>query len=74
MDKTTKKNETVIRWVAGILLVVILLALIIFRKPQSGAYTVADGTVEFHYLDVGQADATLIITESVKILLSEIAS
>jgi competence protein ComEC len=70
MEKETEKKETVIRWVIGILIVICLIGAIFFKKMQQEQPTgVSEGTLEVHYIDVGQADATLVLTSNKSVLI-----
>lgn len=70
MEKETEKKETVIRWVVGIIIVICLIGAIFFKKMQEEQPTgVSEGTLEVHYINVGQADATLVLTSNKSILI-----
>lgn len=70
MEKGTEKKETIIRWVVGIIIVVCLIGAIFFKKMQEEQPTgVSEGTLEVHYINVGQADATLVLTSEKSILI-----
>lgn len=70
MEKETEKKETVIRWVVGIIIVICLIGAIFFKKMQEEQPVgVSEGTLEVHYINVGQADATLVLTSNKSILI-----
>ncbi|MBQ7907522.1 MAG: MBL fold metallo-hydrolase [Clostridia bacterium] len=69
MDKSIDKRTKILRWVIGIAIIVSLIIIIIFQKAQTPNDIVKEGTAQIHYIDVGQADATLILTKNNSVLI-----
>lgn len=67
--RSKRKTYNAIKAVLSIVCVIIALFVYKFCMPEEQDYEIPEGTAEFHFIDIGQGDATLIMVDGKNILI-----